>query len=267
MGGDGTILYAIKMFYNRKIPPIISFGLGSVGYLWWFDATNLEEVLYHWLIKERINHPSVKDIAQINEEKDENYHPYLQYRSRLKVIVNPCWNRGTLKVNSSIFQGNFKELPCGSVLNALNELTLESECFSAMFTVEVYLKGIFLTSVTASGLIISTPTGSTAYNMSAGGSIVSTEVKAIWLTPLNPSTLSFRPIILPFDWNITLKVPKGVNDRPCSGWIDGDFMFQLMDGDELNVVGSESPAPFVTNEKLDSITSWINRLNSTVLSY
>lgn len=262
MGGDGTILFAIKMFYNRRMPPIISFGLGSVGYLCCFEVEELYEALYKCLIEDR----SQKAMSSKSVIDYEGL-PYLQYKARLKIIIDPDWKRGTIKVNSNIFPDNNKCLPCGSVLNALNEISLESESFNTMFTVDVYLNGSYLSRVTASGLIISTPTGSTAYNMSAGGSIVQTEVKAIWMTPFNPESISFRPLILPFDCNITIKVPQGVNETPFNGWVDGDFKFKLLDGDQLTISGSEFPAPFVTTETLDRITSWIRRLNSTVLSY
>mmetsp|Transcript_36024 Transcript_36024/g.41603 ORF Transcript_36024/g.41603 Transcript_36024/m.41603 type:complete len:83 (+) Transcript_36024:116-364(+) len=77
-----------------------------------------------------------------------------------------------------------------------------------MFTVDLYLNSAYLTRVSASGIIFATPTGSTAYNMSAGGSIVQTEVKAISITPLNPHALSFRPLILPADSEIMIRVPR-----------------------------------------------------------
>ncbi|CAI2371666.1 unnamed protein product [Moneuplotes crassus] len=272
LGGDGTILFAIKMFYNTRVPPIISFGLGSVGFLCCFDSSELERALFHCLLKKRkrkstINHVTIDLVENQSGNDVVKYDPYLQYRARLKVTVSPCCERGSIKVNSSIFPDKYKELPCGSILNALNECTLETGSFNQMFTVDLYLNENFLTRVTASGLIISTPTGSTAYNMSAGGSIVNTEVKAICVTPLNPLTLSFRPLILPFDCKITIKVPEGANDNPFNGCIDGDFKFQLIDGDELEIIGSEFPVPFVTNEKHDPIKSWMNRLASTVLSY
>lgn len=170
--------------------------------------------------------------SNLIDGKDEDYHPYLQYKARLKITVEPDQSRGKITVNSSIFPDNFKDLPSGSQLKALNELTLESCSFSSMFTVELYLNSLFLTTVTASGLIISTPTGSTAYNMSAGGSIVQTEVKAICITPINPKSLSFRPIIVPYDTDITIKVPEKVNNQPfngcaCTICVDGDFKFKL----------------------------------------
>jgi NAD kinase len=105
--------------------------------------------------------------------------PYLQYKARLKIIVDPDCKRGTIQVSSNIFPNKTKDLPCGSTLSALNELTLESAGFNSMFTIDIFINGSYLTRLTASGLIIATPTGSTAYNMSAGGSIVQTEVKAI----------------------------------------------------------------------------------------
>lgn len=269
LGGDGTILYAIKMFYNRKMPPIISFGLGSVGFLCCFDSLNIENVLYHCLIRKRSGKSPLPKLTSNGDpdDKDRYYHPYLQYRARLKIVADPHWHRGTITATSTIFPTGEKELPWGSVLNALNELTLEAGWFNSMFTVELYINDYFLTTVTAAGLIFSTPTGSTAYNMSAGGSIVQTEVKAIWVTPLNPSTLSFRPLILPFDCKITIKVPEGEMYNPFNGCIDGDFKFVLKEGDQLSVIGSEFPVPFVTNEWDDRIQSWIKRLKSTVLNY
>ena len=75
LGGDGTILFAIKMFYNKKMPPIISFGLGSVGYLWWFDSANLKEVLEKVLLKEEVSSPSIggstTDNSEVSFEEEE----------------------------------------------------------------------------------------------------------------------------------------------------------------------------------------------------
>jgi NAD kinase len=51
------------------------------------------------------------------------------------------------------------------------------------------------------------------------------------MTPYNPMSISFRPLILPFDCNISIKVPEGENETPFNGCIDGDFKFMLMDGD------------------------------------
>lgn len=72
----------------------------------------------------------------------------------------------------------------------------------------MYVDGNFLTLVQADGVIVSTPTGSTAYNMSAGGSIVHTGVRAVLVTPICPHSLSFRPVLLPDNSVITLRVSE-----------------------------------------------------------
>lgn len=193
--------------------------------------------------------------------------PYLDYRDRLKVTTSSHSKKETFNIHSSIFQDGEKEFPSGFDMHALNEISLEATGFHQPFTVGLYINETFLSDVTASGLIISTSTGSTAYGMSTGGSIVQTGVEAIWITAVMPTSISFRPIILPFDWRITLKVPKDVNEHDFSALIDGDFKMNLTDGDEIVVQGSSSPIPFISKEKEDPVQDWVKRLKSTVLSY
>jgi NAD+ kinase len=71
----------------------------------------------------------------------------------------------------------------------------------------LYINDIYLTMVQGDGLIISSPTGSTAYNLSVGGSIVHHDCHVICITPIAPHSLSFRPIIVPANTRITIKVP------------------------------------------------------------
>ena len=89
-----------------------------------------------------------------------------------------------------------------------------------------------MTSMIGDGLIVATPTGSTAYNMSAGGSIVQANTQCICLTPLAPHSLSFRPLIVPVSTVITLKKPV---DNRGSAWVslDGGTRFELEEGEEL----------------------------------
>jgi NAD+ kinase len=87
-------------------------------------------------------------------------------------------------------------------------------------------------------MIISTPTGSTAYNLAAGGSIVHGNVPAISLTPLAPHSLSFRPLILHEKSRIRLRKPS---DGRGGAWIslDGATRFMLEDGEEITITSSE----------------------------
>jgi NAD+ kinase len=86
-------------------------------------------------------------------------------------------------------------------------------------------------------LIISTPTGSTAYNLAAGGSIIQSNVPAIALTPLAPHSLSFRPLILPE--NIVIEVRKA-DDGRAPAWVnlDGATTFELKNGESIKIKAS-----------------------------
>ena len=89
---------------------------------------------------------------------------------------------------------------------ALNEITVQKTDSSSMITIHVYLDGQFLTTYWADGLIIATPTGSTAYSLSAGGPIVAPNTKNHILTPLAPHNLTIRPIVVPNHHKLTLKI-------------------------------------------------------------
>ena len=88
----------------------------------------------------------------------------------------------------------------------MNEVVLQRGASVGMALVDVYGDGELLTTILADGLIIATTTGSTAYSMSAGGSVVHPDVPAIMITPICPHTLSLRPIILPDSMDLALRL-------------------------------------------------------------
>jgi NAD+ kinase len=108
-------------------------------------------------------------------------------------------------------------------------------------------------------LIISTPTGSTAYNLAAGGSIVQSNVPSISLTPLAPHSLSFRPLILPE--NCTIQVKKASDNRtPAWVSLDGATRFELQDGEGLIVKASKHRMAFVVDPTDNLSELWAKRL-------
>lgn len=94
----------------------------------------------------------------------------------------------------------------GDVNYALNELTVQRKESSAMMTVHCSINGEFLNSYWADGLIISTPTGSTAYSLSCGGPLMVPDARSFVITPLSPHNLNVRPLIVPEDSVIKLTV-------------------------------------------------------------
>lgn len=89
---------------------------------------------------------------------------------------------------------------------AMNEVTVSRKDTTSMITIETYLNGEYLNSYWADGLIISTPTGSTGYSLSCGGPILTPDVKAFVITPIAPHNLTARPLVIPDDTEIRLKV-------------------------------------------------------------
>ena len=93
-----------------------------------------------------------------------------------------------------------------SINFAMNEVSVSRKDTTSMITIDTYLNGEHLNSYWADGLIISTPTGSTGYNLSCGGPILTPEVKSLVITPISPHNLNARPLVIPDDTEIMLKV-------------------------------------------------------------
>lgn len=89
---------------------------------------------------------------------------------------------------------------------ALNEITVSRKDTTSMITIETKLNGDYLNSYWADGLIISTPTGSTGYSLSCGGPVLMPEVNSLVITPIAPHNLNARPLVIPDDTEIELKV-------------------------------------------------------------
>ena len=89
---------------------------------------------------------------------------------------------------------------------ALNEIVVSRKNSTSMLTTEVWLNGEYLNAYWADGLMVSTPTGSTSYSLSCGGPIISPNTKALVITPIAPHNLNVRPLVIPDDTILTLKI-------------------------------------------------------------
>ncbi len=94
----------------------------------------------------------------------------------------------------------------GDINYALNEFTVHKQEGGAMINIDTYVDGVFLNSYFADGLIISTPTGSTAYSLSCGGPIMMPDSDNFIITPIAPHNLNVRPIVIPNKKEISFKV-------------------------------------------------------------
>lgn len=133
---------------------------------------------------------------------------FLAYVSEDEIpLVIEAMQEGDYEVEQrSLLELNSNERLFGDFNYGLNEVTVLKKDSSSMITIHVYIENEFLNSYWADGLIISTPTGSTAYSLSAGGPIVAPNSQNFVITPLAPHNLTVRPLIVPDNKSITLKV-------------------------------------------------------------
>lgn len=121
--------------------------------------------------------------------------------------------------------------------SALNDIVITRGSLSRMVTLETFVDGKYLTTYKADGLIVSTPTGSTAYSLSAGGPIVMPEHYSIIITPICPHTLTNRPIILPP--NVSIDIVVVTPEMGISVTLDGQDLFVVKSGDTVKVKKSQ----------------------------
>ena len=123
---------------------------------------------------------------------------------------------------------------------ALNDVVINKGARSRLIDLSVSVGDGLVTRVRADGLIIATPTGSTAYNLAAGGPIVQPNVDAIVLTPIAPHTLTNRPIVIPS--SSTVRVTPMIGDRDeVFVTFDGQTGFEMRAGDQISVCRAGQP--------------------------
>lgn len=138
-------------------------------------------------------------------------------------------SRSLIKLSShaSLFQNkNF----------ALNEISVYKQQPNSMISIHVYIDDDYLNSYWADGLLIATPTGSTAYSLSTGGPIISPDAKNFIITPIAPHNLSVRPLVIPDDKKIRLKV----DCRDDSYFVSLDSRTQSFQTDEDLIIEKEN---------------------------
>ena len=121
---------------------------------------------------------------------------------------------------------------------ALNDIVLTRTALSRMIDLDVTVGDQFVTSVRSDGLIIASPTGSTAYNLSAGGPVVHPAMDAMVLTPIAPHTLTHRPIVIPAGREVRVRAAAGNAGAEIYVTFDGQHGFALPDGAEVVVTRS-----------------------------
>lgn len=129
--------------------------------------------------------------------------------------------------------------------SALNDLVLSKSALARMLKLRIGVSGTFIATYAADGIIVATPTGSTAYNLAAGGPLVHPAVRVILLTPICPHTLNVRSLIIGESESIGVTVESDQRDPPLLT-VDGQVGFELCHGDEIRFARSEFTTRLVT---------------------
>jgi NAD+ kinase len=128
---------------------------------------------------------------------------------------------------------------------ALNDVVFSRTALSRMIELSVSVGDQFVTAVKADGLIVATPTGSTAYNLAAGGPIVHPAMDALVLTPIAPHTLTNRPIVIPAEREVRVTSTSSNAGDEVYVTMDGQTGFGLQEGDELTITRAAKPLRLV----------------------
>jgi NAD+ kinase len=205
LGGDGTMLRAVKLLAGAAVP-IIGVNVGLLGYLTEVEPGDMTHALARFF-----------DGAAAGEWRVEE---------RMMLAV-------TVRRNGSDEQRAW---------TALNEGVIEKREPGHTVRLLVRIAGAPFTSYAADGLIVATPTGSTAYSLSARGPVVSPHHRAMLLTPVSPHMLFDRALLLDPNESVEIEL---IGHRAAILSIDGQPAADLAEGDVVNVVPSERSAQFV----------------------
>jgi len=209
LGGDGTLLHAAHLLDGRAAP-ILGINLGSLGFMTEVPQNEMYSTLE--LILE--------GKATVSE------------RMKLRVHLHKA-GQGTAPVLDA---------------EVLNDVVIAKNALSGMAELDARCSGVHVTTYKADGVIVATPTGSTAYSLGAGGPIMFPTMRGVILAPICPHTLTQRPIVVPDDRDVDILL---MNDAEVFLTLDGQSGVRLERGDRVQVKQSRSRVLLVRNPGMD----------------
>lgn len=151
--------------------------------------------------------------------------------------------------------------PHGGRYRALNDAVLNKETIARISSFSVSIDGRKIASFRGDGVIVATPTGSTAYNLSAGGPILDPSLDAVVVTPICPHTLSQRPIVVPDGTRIGIAAVDRGRREGVSLTMDGQETFRVPIGVEVEVKHGGSPVTLLRPPEADHFQNLVEKLN------
>ncbi|XP_037355553.1 NAD kinase [Talpa occidentalis] len=243
LGGDGTLLYASSLFQG-SVPPVMAFHLGSLGFLTPFSFASFR--------------------SQVAQVIQGNAAVVLRSRLKVRVAKEPRGRKAAVpngvRENGAPASSPDADAEAGKQVmqyQVLNEVVIDRGPSSYLSNVDVYLDGHLITTVQGDGVIVSTPTGSTAYAAAAGASMIHPNVPAIMITPICPHSLSFRPIVVPA--GVELKITLSPEARNTA-WVsfDGRKRQEIRHGDSISITTSCYPLPSICVR--EPVSDWFESL-------
>ena len=223
LGGDGTLLRAARLGSPYGVL-LLGVNLGQLGFLAELTPAEVASALPgilegHYWVEERLMLR-----GRVRRTKDE------------ELALSMVKGRRT--------KDEFQALHLGPAdcFDALNDIVVGRGSLSRTVRVEARIDGDYLTTYVADGVIVATPTGSTAYSLAAGGPILEPELQNLLLTPIAPHLTVVHSLVLPATAEVTLRVST---DHPASVTIDGQIDLPLEDGDTVIVTASPHVSRFV----------------------
>jgi len=224
LGGDGTLLSQAHRCSHLGLP-LLGVNVGRLGFMAEFD---IEAV--------HAQAPGLFGDAP------------LRVREHLRLHAEVCR------------AGDTEPCAAGSVLN---EAVVTAGPPFRMIELTLMLDGDPGTSVQGDGIIVSTPTGSTAYNLSAGGPLITPTLEAITITPIAAHTLAFRPIVIDASGRVEIELGR-VNEHDGSGTtlvLDGREASRLHAGDRVAITRHPKPARFIANPNRSYWATVVDKLH------
>jgi NAD+ kinase len=150
-----------------------------------------------------------------------------------------------MRITASVYKGDVLV----RTLDALNEIVVHGAGYSRMVVLHIEIDGKKLRERSADGMIVATPTGSTAYSLSAGGPLLEPTIEAIVLTPLNPHTLSLRTVVIDAEQTVSIRVSSGRTETLVT--VDGQRGSRLEKDEQLRVGRSHYYTQLMVPEDYD----------------
>jgi NAD+ kinase len=208
LGGDGTLIHAAALLQGRPVP-ILGVNMGKLGFM-----------------------------AEVP--------PSELFRALEEILAGGAHVTERMKLRVHLHRAGSSERAID--LEVLNDVVLAKGALSRMVELEIRCGGIFVSTLRGDGIIVATPTGSTAYALSANGPIMFPTLRGVIVAPICPHTLTQRPLVVPDDQTIELVIR---NDTDVYLTLDGQRGMKLHRGDRVEAKQSQNHVLLVRNPRMD----------------